>query len=608
LHVTKSGSRFISRRQFGLLPLLGLLATVPATAAHGQTMTNASNEAGLMTAIIMANALSSNQSLTVNVTKNITFGAPLPFIQMSGGAVFVINGNDCTLNAASNQGLVVLSGEVKLTNLAITNALSYGGDGQSSVAEFGDGGAGGGGGGAGMGGALFIGANAIVEVGGLTLNNNDAVGGVGGAQSGTGNSSGGGGVFNGGGSSGGSDLPGAPGGFGGGGGGGGNGGANNLGLGGLGGFGGGIGFGDGGTLIVGGAGGLGGYGGGGGGGGGADNYGGFGGGGAGRGGAVFVQSGGQFIVSGSVAINGNTVLSGDKGDFGGSAFGSGIFLQGNGTLTFAPGAEQFQTIGDNIADETGSDGGGVGATGQWGIVVDGPGTLVLSGLNTYSGDTLLLAGTLEAPSANALGSGSLILATGARLKIDNDSMTGPLDVEGALSFFNGGATLALTACANSNPAIVLNTLLMAADSAEPFILNVTPAQDFTPEPGYQWTFLTTTGGIEGLTDLSAIQTPLNWAVKLVNGGNDLALVYVGPATPPIITSFSFNLTGCEGFQLTFTGPEGNGYRIWASTNLDLPFQTAWTLLTSGTFGGEAAYYKDPGAINFPRRFYRITVP
>ena len=72
-----------------------------------------------------------------------------------------------------------------------------------------------------------------------------------------------------------------------------------------------------------------------------------GGGGAGLGGALFVQEGGSLTLAGPLTINGNTVTGGavlDAGATGGSAFGSGIFLQGDGgPLTFTPGAGETQT-------------------------------------------------------------------------------------------------------------------------------------------------------------------------------------------------------------------------------------------------------------------------
>ena len=368
MHLTENDPRFVCGRQFGLLPLLALLTALPATPLRSQTV-NATNETGLSNAMISANSLSSG-SLIINVNTNITLNAPLPIIQLSAGVTLAINGNGCALNAAGNQGLVVVSGGVLLSNWVISNAVSYGGDGQGGGRG---GGVGGGGGGAGMGAALFIGTNANVVASGLTLKDNQAAGGSGSpGTSASGN--GGGGIFNTGGAGGSS---GTSGGFGGGGGGG----SSNKG--GSGGYGGGGGGGAGGGIAMGGIGGIGGGGGFGGSGGSnggpgiPDNGpGGSGGGGAGLGGALFVQSGAGLVVNGSLALYGNSVASGHPSA---SAYGTGIFLQGNGTLAFAPGSGQSQSIGDNIADETGSGGGGVGATGKWGVTLSGPGTVVLAG-------------------------------------------------------------------------------------------------------------------------------------------------------------------------------------------------------------------------------------
>src|ERR1019366_3999160 len=87
-----------------------------------------------------------------------------------------------------------------------------------------------------------------------------------------------------------------------------------------------------------------------------------------------------------------------------------------------PGAGQVQTISDSIADQNGSGGSAVsngnGANGGvWNLAVSGGGKLVLSGTNTYSGDTNLSgAGTTIAVGNNsALGTSTLAMAAGTTL-------------------------------------------------------------------------------------------------------------------------------------------------------------------------------------------------
>jgi outer membrane autotransporter protein len=304
--------------------------------------------------------------------------------------------------------------------------LGVGADGGNNVSSgsggIATGGASGGTGGSGGGGGTAGGASGGGGGGATT-----AVGGGSGAGGGVGGANGVNGPAN---------SDGGAGGFGGGGGA-----ANGL-TGGAGGFGGG-----GGTGLTGGAGGFGGGGGGGGSGGGAGGFGGGngatgtanGGGGAGLGGAVFVQQGGTLNVAGGFTVSSATVTAGTAGggtSTAGSAFGSGIFLQGNGTVNFAPGSGVTQTISDVIADQTGSGGTG-GNAGSWGLTKSGPGTLVLSAANTYTGGTTVTGGLINFAAANNFGSGTVTL-NGGGLQWATGITT---DISGQLnSIGSGGAT------------------------------------------------------------------------------------------------------------------------------------------------------------------------
>jgi autotransporter-associated beta strand protein len=238
-------------------------------------------------------------------------------------------------------------------------------------------------------------------------------GGANGGGGGSGGSTGGGGGI--GGQAGSNAAPGA-GGFGGGGGA-----TGAPGSGGAGGFGGG----GGGVRGIDAAGGNGGFGGGGGGqiGTGTAGLGGFGagtgarssgGGGAGMGGAIFVMDGGSLTIAGTLAINGGTVAGGlvpSGGGQQGSAFGSGIFLQGDGILNLAPDAMQVESIADGIVDMTGLGGAGANA-GEWRLLKSGAGALELSGANSFTNGVTVLGGVLRVASSPSLGYGPLTLSGG----------------------------------------------------------------------------------------------------------------------------------------------------------------------------------------------------
>ncbi|MBN8974032.1 MAG: autotransporter-associated beta strand repeat-containing protein, partial [Rhizobiales bacterium] len=183
------------------------------------------------------------------------------------------------------------------------------------------------------------------------------------------------------------------------------------------------------------------------------------------GGAIFVVDGGSLTVEGNFTVNGNSVAGGAAGGAGataGSAYGSGLFLQGSGTLTFTPGAGNTQTISDNIADQTGSGGTGTYATGgptctagvgcgsysgagSWALTKAGAGTLVLSGANTYTGGTTIAGGTLRVENNAALGTGT-VRTTGSVLDYANGiTLNNPIVIDSnttQLQVLAGSATQA----------------------------------------------------------------------------------------------------------------------------------------------------------------------
>jgi hypothetical protein len=202
---------------------------------------------------------------------------------------------------------------------------------------------------------------------------NGGVGGGGGGSSGA--NGGAGGDFGGGGGTGdGTNLVGGAGGFGGGGGAAPTDGSDN-GFGGNGGFGAG-----GGSGAVAGNGGT--YG-----GNGGSGIGSRGGGGAALGGAVFVRDGGTLILTDTSFTGSTYTVTGGNGATAGGALGSVMFLNGvvNTTFDVSAGTETISAT-DAIAGD-----GGFGKTGA--------GTLVLGGTDSYTGATIVNAGTLQVDGA-----------------------------------------------------------------------------------------------------------------------------------------------------------------------------------------------------------------
>jgi hypothetical protein len=161
------------------------------------------------------------------------------------------------------------------------------------------------------------------------------------------------------------------------------------------------------------------------------------------------------------------------------------------------------------------------------------------------------------------------------------------------------------------------------DTTPPVITNCVPAQTVTA--GYSGT--ATLSNLTALVSagdacsgsVNIVQAPppgtalpvgTNSVVFYVDDGNGntntcSTTVGVNPAVlvPPTILSQQA-LGGS--FQLVFTGPDGQPFKVLASTDISLPM-TNWTVLTNGAFAG-AVTINDLTATNYPARFYRISSP
>jgi len=138
--------------------------------------------------------------------------------------------------------------------------------------------------------------------------------------------------------------------------------------------------------------------------------------------------------------------------------------------------------GFNAADTWRNDISGTGT-----LYKQGTGTLHLKGSNTYSGGTQIDAGTLEAESASALGTGNVILNSGTLVC----NAAQPVIVVGD---FNepSGSTLELDVAANN-----AGTLFIQGQAAFNGTLNVVLQSGFTPVSGTTYTLISANSSHQG---------------------------------------------------------------------------------------------------------------
>ena len=297
------------------------------------------------------------------------------------------------------------------------------------------------------------------------------------------------------------------------------------------------------------------------------------------------------------------------------------------TTTFTVAGDSPLLVSGNIASENG----------PYGLIKTGSGTLTLSGTNTYSGATTISNGTLVISGSLAAQSAVLIALAGTLG--GNGTINGLMTVEGTVSpgasvgtlttsnqTWNAGGIylFQLDSATNSGGWDYLNingTLDIQATSASKFVIKLGSMADATTPglvPGfngssnYSWTVATASGGILNFdaskfsVDSSAFSNPHPGNFSVGTNGNSLVVNYVvgGTPVPPVLTGGAS--LGHGQFNLTFSGPSGQTYKVLMSTNVALPI-TSWTHLTDGTFGASAVAYTDTGATN-AHRFYRIVSP
>ena len=174
----------------------------------------------------------------------------------------------------------------------------------------------------------------------------------------------------------------------------------------------------------------------------------------------------------------------------GRAFGGGLFIQGNQTVTLNPVSGATLSIAGQIADQTGSyqtaglgtptgtSADGTPNAGSGSLLLNGPGTVLLSARNAYTGGTFLAAGTLELGTVGAAGSGAVDFLPGSNATLTIDGTVTPTN---AISGFATGDTIDLAGIAydaTGTATIIDGNILDVVEGSQTYALQLDPQQSF----------------------------------------------------------------------------------------------------------------------------------
>ena len=277
----------------------------------------------------------------------------------------------------------------------------------------------------------------------------------------------------------------------------------------------------------------------------------------------------------------------------------------------------------------------LGATLDGGLVKTGAGSLHLSGLNTYTGPTLILQGTLSVNSTNALlATSGIYIATNAILDatltagfiLRDSTLWGDGIVAGNTSL-GQGATLSAggnriglitflhsvnfapgsTNLIELNRTLQTNDVVRCLESATLGGTLMVSNLSGTLAAGDSFK-LFTAGGIFGSFStviLPTLNAGLAWT-NLLSTSGVIAVISTAPANPPVFGAVS--TSGNSLLMSGSNGPPNASFYTLAATNVTLPLGN-WSRVATNQFDANGFFnLTNPVNSATPQLFYRLQLP